>query len=57
MKNMAEIIYLKDVLFIKPKEKIEGKKTGSRSRTKSERPKRVLKSSLIERKKEDVKGN
>ncbi len=54
---MAEIIYLKDVLFIKPKAKIEGKKPGSRLRTKSERSKRVLKSSLLERKKEDIKGN
>jgi hypothetical protein len=57
MKNMAEIIYLKDVLFIKPKAKVEGKKAGSRLRMKSERPKRVLKSSLLERKKEDIKGN
>ena len=54
---MAEIIYLKDVLFIKPKSKVERKKTGSRLRTKSERSKRVLKSSLLERKKEDIKGN
>lgn len=54
---MAEIIYLKDVLFIKPNTKIESKKTGTRLRTKSERSKRVLKSSLLERKKEDVKGN
>lgn len=54
---MAEIIYLKDVLFIKPKTKSEGKKTENRLRIKSERPKRVLKSSLLERKKEDIKGN
>ena len=54
---MAEIIYLKDVLFIKPKEKKEEKKESSRSRTKSTRSRSILKSSLIERKAEDNKGN
>lgn len=54
---MAEIIYLRDVLFINPKTKTKEKKTCIHSRAKSEKTKRVLKSSLIERKKEDVKGN
>ncbi len=54
---MAEIIYLKDVLFIKPKTKKTEKKDVSRSRAKSTRPRSVLKSSLMERKTEDNKGN
>lgn len=54
---MAEIIYLRDVLFINPKIKTKKKKTGLHSHTKSEKTRRVLKSSLIERKKEDIKGN
>ena len=54
---MAEIIYLKDVLFIKPKEKKSAKKDTNRSRMKTTRPRSLLKSSLIERKAEDNKGN
>lgn len=54
---MAEIIYLKDVLFIKPKEKKVAKKEANRFRAKSTRPKSMLKSSLVERKAEDNKGN
>ena len=54
---MAEIIYLKDVLFINPKMKNTAKKENNRLRTKNEKPKRGLKASLIERKKEDIKGN
>ncbi len=54
---MAEIIYLKDVLFIKPKANKSAKKDEKRPRTKSTKRRSALKSSLIERKTEDTKGN
>ncbi len=54
---MAEIIYLKDVLFIKPKSTAKEKKSVSRLRLKPVKPSKILKSSLIERKKEDVTSN
>jgi len=54
---MAEIIYLKDVLFINPKLNAKEKKNGRRLRSKPARASKILKSSLIERKKEDAKSN
>jgi len=54
---MAEIIYLKDVLFIKPKANKSAKKDEKRPRAKTTRPRSLLKSSLVERKAEDNKGN
>lgn len=54
---MAEIIYLKDVLFIKSNSNAKEKKGVNRLRSKSSRSNKILKSSLIERKKEDVKSN
>ena len=54
---MAEIIYLKDVLFIRPKSNEKEKKSAVRSRLKSAKTGKILKASLIERKKEDIKTN
>lgn len=54
---MAEIIYLKDVLLIKPSSTAKEKKSENRSRLKSVKTGKLLKSSLIERKKEDIKTN
>ncbi|MBO4405743.1 MAG: hypothetical protein J5821_03355 [Alphaproteobacteria bacterium] len=54
---MAEIIYLKDVLFIRSKSNEKDKKSAVRSRLKPAKAGRILKASLIERKKEDIKTN
>ncbi len=54
---MAEIIYLKDVLLIKPKSTTKEKKSTGRSRLKPVKTGKILKSSLIERKNEDIKTN
>ncbi len=54
---MAEIIYLKDVLFIRPKSNEKDKKSTSRSRVKPMKTGKIMKASLIERKKEDIKTN
>lgn len=52
---MAEIIYLKDVLLLKPEEKESLKKVVARPKLKSVRTGKLLKSALLERKKEDNK--
>lgn len=51
---MAEIIYFKDVLLIKPQEEVSIKKRTRRSRLKPMKEDKLLKSSLVERKKEDL---
>ncbi len=54
---MAEIIYLKDVLFIKPNTSKKDKRSTGRPRLKPMKSGKMLKASLIERKKEDIKSN
>ena len=52
---MAEIIYFKDVLLIKPKETVPVKKRTGRPRLKPMKESKVAKSSLIEQSTEDIK--